>query len=98
MICYRDMTFCKFYTDCQAHIDNPCHRALTDDVKNGAAAQGSLIAQFGTEPACYVQMTIKARYEEDTREWKRRKLEEHGEPVKHWDAKPTTKGDDDGQH
>lgn len=30
MICYRDMTYCPYYTDC-AHGDS-CHRALTQEV------------------------------------------------------------------
>ena len=57
MMCYRDMTFCRFYEDCK-HKDN-CARPLTPEVL--AAAQewwspctgGAPIAQFSTKPNCH---------------------------------------------
>lgn len=51
MLCYRDMTFCKF-NDC---LDFPkCHRALTDQVREVAEADCLPICVFVDYPGCYV--------------------------------------------
>lgn len=51
MICYRDMTFCPFFRDCNKA--NECHRPLTEEVKLDAQAKGLPIAQFSAKPSCH---------------------------------------------
>ena len=51
MLCYRDRTFCKFYTTCSMGED--CSRALTEQVAKDAAAFGLPISNFGSEPDCH---------------------------------------------
>lgn len=56
MICYRDMTFCKYNDKC-VHGD-VCRRALTDTVKADAEkwwgqAGGAPIAVYTEKPDCY---------------------------------------------
>lgn len=58
MICYRDMTFCPFYTDCANASD--CHRPLTPEVReaadkwwNNANDHGAPIAQYTQKPWCH---------------------------------------------
>lgn len=51
MMCYRDMTFCKYYFTCsQGAI---CSRALTSEVKRRAIAVDMPISQFAGVPECY---------------------------------------------
>jgi hypothetical protein len=51
MICYRDMTFCKFYEDCK-HNGN-CGRELTPEIISRAANAGLWISQFAQKPDCW---------------------------------------------
>ena len=59
MICYRDMTFCKFYDKCK--FGDTCHRALTDKVfkearkwaKDAFNMDTAPICQFINKPECY---------------------------------------------
>jgi len=56
MICYRDMTFCRFYIICKK--GHACERALTDKVKADADAwwgkSGAPIMVHTTYPECFV--------------------------------------------
>ena len=53
MICYKDMTFCTFYKEC----DNAktCHRPLTPKVAKLAEEFGLPICQFTDKPECFVE-------------------------------------------
>lgn len=51
MICYRDMTFCKFYRDCK--LKNKCGRALTERVERQAEKNGLPVCQFCDKPECW---------------------------------------------
>ena len=60
MICYKDMTFCTFYEDCQNR--GTCHRPLTPEVR--AAAERWMpgtapICQYSEQPECHVMMKPK---------------------------------------
>jgi hypothetical protein len=61
MICYRDMTFCKFYEDCKNGKE--CNRALTPDILDGAekwfGKKNAPICQFVNKPNCFKQMALK---------------------------------------
>ena len=62
MMCYRDMTFCPFYADCQ-HAAT-CRRALTPAVHEAAARwwgkPGAPIAVFTEQPECHTPTKDKA--------------------------------------
>ena len=53
MMGYRDMTFCPFHETCH----NPCHRALTDEVKEAARewweAGDAPIVVYSDKPDCH---------------------------------------------
>jgi len=51
MMCYKDMTFCSYYKECQ-NGEN-CFRALTDEVKEGARYTDLYISQFSEKPECF---------------------------------------------
>jgi hypothetical protein len=51
MICYRDMTFCRFYKECLTGKE--CGRALTKEVETKASKIGLPICQFIDKPECY---------------------------------------------
>jgi hypothetical protein len=55
MLCYKDMTFCTFYTDCANGEDR--HRALTDEVRKQAekwwGSEDAPIARFANKPECW---------------------------------------------
>ena len=51
MICYKDMTFCSFYEDCD---DKDCSRALTQEVRDKADKLGLPICQFMEKPDCWL--------------------------------------------
>jgi hypothetical protein len=55
MICYRDMTFCPFYQNCQK--SETCHRPLLEDVRLKArewwGSDNAPIAVFGEKPTCH---------------------------------------------
>lgn len=63
MICYRDMTFCPFYADCQ-HAST-CPRALTPAIHDAAARwwgkPGAPIAVFTEQPDCHKPVEDQAR-------------------------------------
>ena len=54
MLCYKDMTFCSFYKECNKGKD--CDRALTSKVKRAAKAwsENIGIAQFADKPECFI--------------------------------------------
>lgn len=47
---YKDMTFCKFYSNC---ITPNCKRHLTAKVIDYAKKTGYLISQFSEKPECH---------------------------------------------
>ena len=56
MMCYKDRTFCKFYTTCKE--GKKCGRALTPEVIKAAdewwgSPGGAPICEFVNEPECY---------------------------------------------
>ena len=51
MLCYRDMTFCKYDKQCLSGKD--CHRALTEEVMKGAEAHGLGVMVFAEHPWCF---------------------------------------------
>jgi hypothetical protein len=57
MICYRDRTFCPFYTDCK-HGD-VCGRALTPEVRVAAdiwwGKADAPIAVYMDKPECWTE-------------------------------------------
>ena len=63
MICYRDMTFCAHWRDCDAAPN--CPRPLTDAVKAAAERwwgnSGAPIATFVQRPDCHTAMLAAAK-------------------------------------
>lgn len=57
MICYKDKTFCRG-DGCQAF--KGCHRALTQEVKDGAEKTGIPVAQWET-PVNWIAMRLLMR-------------------------------------
>ena len=53
MLCYRDTTYCTYYTTCSTG-DN-CSRALTPQVRRDAGSFGLGVMQFTSEPDCYIK-------------------------------------------
>jgi len=51
MMCYKDKTFCSFYSLCKDGYK--CDRALTPSVKKGAVKAELLISQFTSFPECF---------------------------------------------
>lgn len=51
MLCYRDMTFCKFWPTCREGFD--CFRALSPHIIEGAKKARLPISQYSEEPICY---------------------------------------------
>jgi len=55
MICYKDMTFCPYWKDCNK--GNKCHRALTDKVIQDAnkwwKGDGAPVCQYAEKPECF---------------------------------------------
>ena len=49
MICYKDMTFCSYYKECER---KDCVRALTPEVVQAAEKFGLPICQFAEKPDC----------------------------------------------
>lgn len=70
MLCYRDMTFCTYWEDCD---DAPkCHRPLTEEVRTAADRwwgdeEGSPpIACFAQMPDCHTKYpTLAERMKRD---------------------------------
>jgi hypothetical protein len=54
---YKDMTFCRFYTDCKE--ETKCHRALTDEVIQNALDRKMYISQFMDKPDCFMAKSAK---------------------------------------
>jgi len=59
MLCYRDMTFCSFYTSCKDG-DN-CFRALTDNVLDDARNSHLSVSQFMEKPDCFKESKAKMK-------------------------------------
>jgi hypothetical protein len=57
MLCYRDMTFCPFWSDCEKGMD--CSRAMDDRAVAAANANGLLVSQFSEKPECYKERNRK---------------------------------------
>jgi hypothetical protein len=59
MVCYRDMTFCPFYKECNK--GNECDIAYTDEVKAGAnkwwGEDNAPVALHRAEPVCFYPKT-----------------------------------------
>lgn len=57
MMCYRDMTFCDFWRECD--VGDHCASALTDRVRAGARAwwgkDDAPICKFAERPTCFRQ-------------------------------------------
>lgn len=51
MICYKDMTFCSFYTTCK--FGDKCFRALTEEVRKAAGKAEIPIGTFIHPPGCW---------------------------------------------
>lgn len=51
MLCYRDRTFCSFYTGCRHGAD--CSSALTEAVQKKADDAGLWICQYADKPNCW---------------------------------------------
>ena len=51
MICYRDMTFCSFWKDCDKA--NCCSRPITKNVESRAEAAGLPICRWADKPNCH---------------------------------------------
>ena len=54
MICYKDMCFCPFWEECVEGKE--CHRALTEDVREGAKewmGENAPISMFADKPDCF---------------------------------------------
>lgn len=51
MLCYKDMTFCKFYKTCKA--GKKCGRALTPEIQKASEDFGLPICMFTEKPDCY---------------------------------------------
>ena len=62
MICYRDMTFCNFWWDCEEGLN--CDRALTPKVRVKAEEFGLPICQFVDKPDCWIKMKIEEMQDE----------------------------------
>jgi hypothetical protein len=58
MLCYRDKTFCSF-SDCKEY--NRCHRAITQEVKDGANRIGLPICRFVEQPDCFQEYSRSMR-------------------------------------
>ena len=56
MICYKDMTFCPFYKECQ--LGEKCFRALKPEVIEAAHVwwgdKTAPIAEYVEKPPCFV--------------------------------------------
>lgn len=56
MMCYKDMTFCTFYKECDAGSN--CSRALTKEVEEGDKRwwgnDNAPISKFVDKPECFV--------------------------------------------
>jgi hypothetical protein len=55
MMCYKDMTFCRFYEDCTKAKE--CHRPYTPEVKAAAekwwGSEDAPVCFFMNKPACH---------------------------------------------
>ena len=57
MLCYKDMTFCKFHVLCKNGSE--CPRALTKEVLDSAENRGLPISQFAEFPKCYEEVFLE---------------------------------------
>lgn len=51
MLCYRDITFCPYYMDCEE--GNDCPRALKPHIIGKAAEAGLEISVYLDRPECF---------------------------------------------
>lgn len=55
VLCYKDMTFCKYYETCKD--GKKCHKALTPEVRKKArewwGKETAPISVFAEKPECY---------------------------------------------
>jgi len=51
MMCYKDMTFCTFYDECEAGEE--CKHGLTETIKLDAQRAGLLISAYVDRPDCF---------------------------------------------
>lgn len=65
MLCYRDMTFCPFWRECED--GNDCGRAWTSDVQEKARAAGLPSCQFSSRPECFKKARKKVDSEQGGR-------------------------------
>lgn len=78
MLCYKDRTYCKYYTECAV----PCSRALTPEVLKAAdewwgSPDGAPICEFAEEPDCMTKyVTIWERLDEKSGEYKHNHIED----------------------
>lgn len=54
MSCYKDITFCPFYTECAD--GEICPRALTPEIFADAKDFGCPICRFIGKPGCFVRI------------------------------------------
>lgn len=58
MLCYKDMTFCKFHKECAKGKE--CDRALTDEVIKDAeqwwGKKGAPVCIFMEKPECFTDV------------------------------------------
>lgn len=62
MLCYKDMTFCKFYKSCISGKD--CFRAYTSHVVDAAERFEMPVSLYTVHPPCYNK--IKEDEEDDS--------------------------------
>jgi hypothetical protein len=51
MICYLDMTFCRFHEDCNE--GDTCERAATNEVWNDAELMRLPLSVYAEKPQCF---------------------------------------------
>ena len=56
MLCYKDRAFCTFWEDCNEGWE--CERAATNDVWNGAEAEGLPLDVYADKPRCFNQKEV----------------------------------------
>lgn len=57
VICYKDKTWCSYWTTCIANKD--CDRAYTEEVKAEVDKSGLPVCLFFDAPLCYIQLKAK---------------------------------------
>lgn len=52
MICYRDRTYCPYYSKC----NNPCDRAMTPEIVMDANMMGLPVCFFSEKQECFKEV------------------------------------------